>query len=184
MVFRNRSGLAVRVVDEGCHTFGSADNACHYAIEAPAAVAGETSSIHGVFCDVGAESAGSTVIGARGGKTAVHENSCVLLATECFVAVGCEVVCLSLPVLRVRWRRQVDLATCFGVHPTQDELGLIVHGEVEISRIDLDGNVVWSRGGGDIFTGCFSVEGDRIVAYDFEGKRYVLSASTGRGLQQ
>ena len=65
--------------------------------------------------------------------------------------------CVELPALTTRWVRQVDEATCFGVHICPDCRSLVSRGEIQISRITLAGDTLWRGGGPDIFTGDLSV---------------------------
>jgi hypothetical protein len=48
------------------------------------------------------------------------------------------------------WKTQADQATCFEIFKFKDSY--VVHGEMEISRIDLNGNIMWQNSGADIFT--------------------------------
>jgi hypothetical protein len=47
---------------------------------------------------------------------------------------------------------------------------IIVHGELEVVRLALDGTIQWSAGARDIFTGPFVLVSDRISATDFKGR--------------
>ena len=87
----------------------------------------------------------------------------------------CTLFCLSIPTLELLWRCQGDEATCFEVFSYKDSY--IVHGEVQISRIDRDGNIKWQRSGADIFTtpeglDTFIINHDYILATDWEYRRY------------
>jgi len=76
----------------------------------------------------------------------VHEHSLALVANLCFLAVGPFIVSLDLPLLTQRWVRQVDSATCFGIHVVPDERSLMSHGEMVLSRLtdtELDSGDLW-----------------------------------------
>lgn len=55
----------------------------------------------------------------------------------------------------------------------------LVHGEIETSRIDNNGNIVWQFGGSDIFVSfdeeySFRLFSDHIQLIDFYNKKYKL----------
>jgi hypothetical protein len=91
---------------------------------------------------------------------------------RCFVAVGDHVLCLSIPDFGLIWRAKADYATVFGIYFLPDENGLVVHGELGISRLTTDGEVVWSRHGADIFSGEFVLSTTHVEVEDFYGRRY------------
>ena len=59
---------------------------------------------------------------------------------------------------------------------------LISHGELEIARVSLDGDIVWSESGKDIFSEGFRLVGDFVEAVDFNHKVYRFNIATGRPL--
>lgn len=118
-----------------------------------------------------------------GGSSGVHEHSMAILADTCFCAVGPYVVALALPGLDLRWSRQADESTCFGVFVLPGDAGLVSHGEQLISRLTLSGELVWQAGGADIFSGAFSIAPTSVVAEDFAGRRYSFDLTTGRNLE-
>ena len=140
----------------------------------------QATSRHGVVCEERGQEMASLVVAAGGGASGVHEESLAVLAEVCFLAVGPFVVCLELPQLTLRWSREVDSATCFGVHLTPDQRSLVSHGEMEISRLTLDGEIRWQAGGRDIFTGAFDVDANVVRAEDFDGHAYTFDLETGK----
>ena len=69
------------------------------------------------------------------------------------------------------------MATAFEIRPIDD--GYIVHGELEISRIDNFGNIVWQQGGADILvnpdgTDNFELTPERIQVTDWNDKTYIF----------
>jgi hypothetical protein len=103
----------------------------------------------------------------------VHAASVLVLAEHVFVAVGDSCVALRLSDGAVAWANAVDLATCFGLHATRDGSGIVVHGELTISRWTPAGERLWEEHGRDVFTS-LRVEDDGIHAVDFEGASYVF----------
>jgi len=88
------------------------------------------------------------------------------------LAIGDHIVAFDLPSLSVLWAKALDAFTCFGVLFVPSAACIIVHGELKISCVSLDGEVVWSAGGRDIFSGPLLIEGDQVLAEDFNGERY------------
>lgn len=107
--------------------------------------------------------------------TGVHGRSLVVVGDRVYVCVGNTVASLSLPDLTLEWFQQVDDYTAFQIFAIPD--GLIVHGELSISRITWEGSVVWQHHGSDIFvtpTGenDFTIQGDTIHAQSWDGRKY------------
>jgi hypothetical protein len=117
---------------------------------------------------------------AGGGASRVHEHSAVLIDDHCYVGVGDTLCALSIPHLRLEWHRKVDWATCFGVYFSPKHNCLLSHGELEISRIELDGRIVWQTGGRDIFSEGFRHDDDMIEVTDFYRTTYRISIATGK----
>ena len=86
---------------------------------------------------------------------------------------------LSLPRLALEWATKVDTATCFGVYYSAEHDCLLSHGEIEIARVSLCGDIVWSGSGRDIFSEGFRVGGKWVEATDFGGYIYRFDIATG-----
>ncbi len=117
----------------------------------------------------------SAVIGSIGGGTSIYESSIVIEDDQVVICCADTIFCLSIPNLEIRWRCQGDGATCFEIFKHNDSY--IVHGELEISRIDKNGNIMWKRSGADIFMtpeglNTFSITDDYILATDWGYRKY------------
>jgi len=172
--------LVIEVVNETGYSFGSRDNTRHYRREQVLGDRHLLSSRHGVLVKRNGETLASAIFGAIGGASGVHERSLVLQPDLCFLAIGPFIACLELPSLVTRWVREVDHATCFGIHITSDRRSLISHGELEIARLTLAGDLLWQAGGRDIFTGDLSVDTAAVRAEDFNGDSYIFDLESGR----
>lgn len=140
---------------------------------------GHSSSAHGVIVSCDDRLIASAVVLAGGGASTIHEHSALVQsASHLLLAVGSHVARLALPNLDLVWATQSDSATCFGVHPIAHTTDFISHGELEISRLDRDGKIIWQNGGRDIFTGSLHV-GNKVEVYDFDDRRYVFDLATG-----
>jgi hypothetical protein len=174
------AGFELEIRDEPAYSPGSADKPRTYAHEYLLCSESVITSRHGIVCRRGEVVGGSAVLLAGGGGSGVHEHSIAVLDNRAYVAVGDYVVCLELPALTLVWNTKADSATVFGVHLSRANDGILVHGELDITRLTLDGKTVWSVSGADIFTGDFSVDDERVRAHDFEGRAYVFDVRTGR----
>jgi hypothetical protein len=125
----------------------------------------------------------SCVLLGDGGATTVHSNSAVIVGDRCFVAIGYTLCALAVPSLQLSWAKTIDTATCFGVYHCPEHDCLISHGEMEIVRVSLAGDVVWTTVGHDIFTGDFRLAGKIVEATDFNNHVYHVDIETGRILR-
>jgi hypothetical protein len=118
----------------------------------------------------------SAIIASSGGGTGIHKNSVLYEDERVLVCCSDSIFCLSIPDLELLWRTKADSATCFGIFRYQDSY--IIHGELEISRLDRDGKIIWQKGGADIFTTIsgagpdFELKDDYIQVKDFQNKVY------------
>jgi hypothetical protein len=140
---------------------------------------GRPSSRHGLVLRDGGVVRQSCLVLAGGGPTTVHEHSMAIVGAACFVAVGDTLCSLALPTLDLLWRRQVDCATCFGVYYLAKHDCLISHGELEIVRLALSGEVAWTAAGTDIFTEGIEIRDDHVAAVDFNRSVYRFDLATG-----
>jgi len=117
----------------------------------------------------------SAIIGSQGGETGIHERSVIYEDNRIVVRCSNTVFCLLIPDLKLLWKVQADPVTCFEIYKYKDDY--IIHGELEISRIDKDGKILWQRSGSDIF---LTLNGDQdfeltekfIIAKDFKNRVY------------
>ena len=120
----------------------------------------------------------SIVLTAEGSVSSLWEKSTLLDSDRLLVACGNEVFCILLPTLELLWHTQVDMATCFEIVPYQDDY--ITHGEVEISRLNKQGEILWQFSGKDIFvspterTPSFTLTLKGIELIDFNYESYLI----------
>jgi hypothetical protein len=117
----------------------------------------------------------SAIIGSIGGGTGIHKTSVIYEGTRVLICCSDSIFCVSIPELTLLWRTQADQATCFEIYEYQDSY--IVHGELEISRLDKNGKIIWQQSGADIFTTIdgrqdFELTDKYIIATDFENRVY------------
>jgi len=170
--------LLIEIVNEPTFTLGSADNVFQYSkyYYSADATAYQTSK-HGIkIYDEGQLINDCIVIGS-GGSTGIFENSSIVDRDEILVCCCDTVFCLTISNLELKWRTRADEATCFTIHKLDDDY--IVYGELQISRLDRNGNIIWSFGGADIFVSLddenpFKLETDHIALRDYSKNEYKI----------
>ena len=170
----------LELINEPTFTPGSADNARSYTHELVFAEPGVSTSRHGIVCRVSNRELGSAIILTGGGASGVHASSMIARRRRCYVAVGDHVVCMQIPDFELLWKTKADNATVFGVYFSPDGDGIVVHGELEISMLTVDGERLWSRSGADIFSGEFTVTETHAEVEDWEKRRYRFRLMDGK----
>lgn len=117
----------------------------------------------------------SAVIGSISGGTAIHDTSTIIENDRLLVCCSDTIFCLSIPDLTLLWRTQADQSTCFEIYKYKDSY--IIHGELEISKLDKNGKILWQQSGADIFTTLegkddFLINDNYILATDWENRKY------------
>lgn len=168
----------IRLRHERCYTLGSADNPRRYGREYRLSD-GLFTSYHAVECEEGGRTY-SSIIAGSGGATTIHEHSAIVRDGSLFLAVADSVCRLAIPNLEMIWHKRLDEATCFGIYWSERHRCLIVHGELGISRVSLDGEVAWRASGKDIFSEVLRLSDEHIVVEDSNHERYQIDLVTGR----
>jgi len=152
--------LALTLFDDPAYTAASADNVQQYEREYCFDEQYRPVSKYGLICREPNGATHSCILLAGGGASRVHERSAVVVNSSCFVGVGDMLCSLSLPTLELTWALKVDTATCFGVYYFPQGDCLLSHGELEVTRVSLGGDITWSASGMDIFSEGFQIVGD------------------------
>jgi hypothetical protein len=171
--------MLVEIKSDDTYTKDSSDNVFHYDFIYcdNESSDNEPSSKIGVILKKDDKIVLSAILCGVGGATGVHDNSVLIDNDKLLVCVANKVFCLSLPDLHLIWITNPDWASCFQIFKTQH--GIIVHGEAEISSIDLFGKILWSFSGADIFVTPESgneieLTKDYINLVDWNGKKYQI----------
>jgi len=129
-----------------------------------------------------AEVLNSVLIGSFGGATGIYTNSLIVEPHRLVICCADSVFCLAIPTLLLQWKTKADVTTCFEIFKYKSDY--IVHGEMEISRLSADGDLIWQQSGADIFVSAKSNKnnfvvtnnyilatdwGNRIYKFDFDG---------------
>jgi len=111
------------------------------------------------------------LIGADGGTSGIHTNSTTFSQGGLIIYCSYTVFKLSLPYLNLNWKTIADAENCFAIYKLDKDF--VVHGELEISRLDNEGKIGWKQPGKDIWTTAeglddFTMHDDYILATDWE----------------
>lgn len=170
--------LTIEVIDEPTYTFGSSDNIFNYSkhyfgdggTEYP-------TSKHGIRIYNDDQIIESCIIIGSGGATGIHQNSSLIDKDQLLLCCCNTIFCLTLEDLDLKWKVQADQATCFQIFQQQDDY--IIHGELQVTKLDREGNQKWEFGGADIFVSIdneqeFKLEPDGILLTDFAKTKYKI----------
>jgi len=165
----------IDIYDDQTFTEGSADNVNVYDFVYFDKSDYQFPSVYGIKVFQGDTLVKSAVIGSNGGGTAIHDTSTIIENDRLLVCCSNTIFCLSIPDLTLLWRTQADQATCFEIYKYKDSY--IIHGELEITRLDKDGKILWQQSGADIFTtldgkDSFAVTDNYILATDWGNRKY------------
>ena len=170
--------LTIEVFDEPTYKYGSADNNFNYSKHYFGAK-GENypTSKHGIKMFRDDFIVNSCIIIASGGATGVYQNSSLVDNDQLVICCCNTVFCLTLPDLDLKWKTCADQATCFQIFKQQDDY--IVHGELQVTKLDKNGQIKWEFGGADIFVSIdneeeFRLDNDGILLTDFAKTKYKI----------
>jgi hypothetical protein len=170
--------FTIEVLDEPTYKYGSADNNFNYSKHHFGNGAKEyPTSRHGVKLFRNNELIDSCIVIGSGGATGIHQNSSFVDNSRLVICCCDTVFSLTLPDLELKWKTQADQAICFQIFKQQDDY--IIHGELQVTKLDKDGNKKWEFGGTDIFVSLdneeeFKIESDGILITDFAKTKYKI----------
>lgn len=178
----NFQNYTVDIIADSNYTLNSTDNIDFYDLEyfdEPTNTdrVYPTSKI-GVRITRGTEKLASAIICEFGVHTTIHDKTFVFTNDSILICCSDKIYSLSLPGLQLNWKKRFDPATCFAIHNFKGDF--IIHGELQITRIDKDGNERWNFGARDIFVtpdgkNAFEIQSDKIKLVDWEGYEYLLN---------
>jgi hypothetical protein len=136
------------------------------------------SSNHGIKIYKDSEIYKTAIVCAVAGATTIHDKSAVFENNEIYICCADKVFSLFLPDLTLNWVTKVDQFTCFGIYKADS--GLFTHGELQVSRLDKKGNIIWENSLRDAILNigkdndCFILHDNFIELMDFNSSKYEL----------
>lgn len=154
---------------------GSTDNVNKYDFEYLEEVDKYNSTFVGIKIYENEELIKSAIIGSEGGNTGINQNSKIIEENRVLICCADKIFCLSIPELKLLWKTKADEISCFEIF--KKENFYIIHGELEISKLNSEGKILWQKGGADIFTTIsgtndFELTEKYIIATDWENRHY------------
>jgi len=125
----------------------------------------------------GQEEVASAILCDTGVFSGLSESSLIIEESVLYICSGNKLYYLNIPDLTLKWTGQVDHITNFSVQKLEDDL--LVHGELEITRITKLGEIKWRFGGHDIWVNNngfpeITVLHDRIKLVDYQSNFYAI----------
>ena len=134
-----------------------------------------SSTVFGIKVYINEKLLKSAVIGADYGASAIGKNSIIFETDRILICCSDKIFCLSIPDLELLWQTKADEITCFEIFKYKNSY--IVHGELEISKLDNKGQIIWRKSGADIFVtptikNQLQLTENYILASDWDNKVY------------
>lgn len=106
-----------------------------------------------------------------------NSQSVKLLDNELIISLGFTFASFDLNMMRLNWKIRPDMSEIFEFYDLEDDF--LLRGELQIHRIDRNGNIKWSYGGRDIWVNPdgkeeVTIHKDKIELIDFESNRYLI----------
>ena len=168
----------IEILDEPTYKHNSTDNNFNYTnIYFGENAEDYPTSKHGIKIYENEILISNCIIIGSGGATTIHDNSFIIDGENLIICCSDSVFSIQLIDLKLNWFNKFDTATCFQIFQIQKEY--IIHGELEITMIDKNGNMKWNFGGEDIFVSIdnvkeFKITENAILLTDFANTHYKL----------
>jgi hypothetical protein len=165
----------IKFYDEADYSFGSSDNIKKYDQIFISGYNTILTSQIGIELFEDEKLKSSCLIGSEGGGTGITENSILISYGGLVICCSNTIFKLTIPDLNLEWKTISDNSTCFGIHCLDSNY--VVHGELEITKLDKEGRIIWQKSGRDIWTTAegiddFAVYENYILATDWDYYRY------------
>lgn len=171
----------IDIIDDSNYILNSSDNIVSYdkeyfdrMIDTDRII---STSKQGIRIDRNGEDIASAIICEIGGATIIHDKSALVADDSLLICCCDKVYSLSIPKLEIKWKKRFDPATCFAIYPFKEDF--IIHGELQVTRIDMNGHEKWNFGARDILVTpdgqeSFKLIDDKIKLRDWGGYEYIL----------
>jgi len=172
----NYKNMAIELLDDPAFTVGADNKDAYASYYYTNECQNAKGSFHGIRLFKDDLELNSCLLTGSGGTT-IHPTSAIVDENSLLVCCGDSVFSLDLPSLELKWQAHADPVACFQIYKIEEEY--LVHGEVEITRLNRYGDVIWAFSGRDIFVSSdnepsFLLKKDRILLVDWEKNKYEL----------
>lgn len=178
MILLQFKNLTIEIFDDSTYSYGSTDNKFNY-LKHYFGDGGEEYPVskHAVKIFDNDKEINSCIVIGSAGATGIHKNSALIDNDKLIICCRDTIFCLTLAELNLHWQTKMDNATSFQVFKLENDY--LVHGELEISRVDNERKIKWQFGGADIFVTIegqeeFEFNTDHLMLTDFCNTKYKI----------
>ena len=139
----------IELIDESNYSSRSVDNNFNYHQQYDNEPGYIPSTQIGIKLYEGDRLISNALIKSSGGATKIHKTSQVLNNESITICCSNSIFNLSIPKLSLLWKTIADDVTCFQIFKYQEDY--IIHGELNITRLSKNGEILWQNSGADIF---------------------------------
>lgn len=112
-----------------------------------------------------------TILILNTGDFTLFDSRNILQIKDCVYFCSGKYVCKwNITLRELQWRVELDQSVCFTLESIENDKNIIVSGELILTKIDLDGHILWHYSGSDILV---TVKG-QVGAEILEDKIHVL----------
>ena len=106
-----------------------------------------------------------------------------LLSDKLIIALYQDLVCFKIPELTIEWHLELDEMPIYEFLDIEDDI--LLRGELQIFRINMNGEIIWSTYGEDIWVNIegkpeMQIVNDHLILTDFNGQEYRFKVSETR----
>lgn len=165
----------LELVDESNYLANSTDNSFQYVQHYKNEQVYRPTTQIGVKLYDGENIISNALISSTGGASGIHKTSQIVTNNSITICCAESVFNLSIPKLKLQWISKADDATCFQIFRYKEDF--IIHGELNITRLASNGEIMWQNSGADIFTtekgeDNFRIENGIIQVSDWNNQLY------------
>lgn len=165
----------IELIDESNYSVGSSDNLFNYEQQYTNEEGSKFTTQFGIRLFHENQLHKSAIISSTGGASIIHETSQIVKSNSITICCAESVFNLSIPDLKLNWLTKADWATCFQIFKYEKDY--IIHGELSITRLRSNGEIMWQNSGADIFTTekgekNFELKNETITVKDWNNKIY------------
>lgn len=165
----------IELIDKSNYSSNLTDNLFQYQQQYANEQENQPSTQIGIQLYDGENILSNAIIKSTGGGSGIHQTSQVLTIDRIIICCSDSVFSLLLPKLTLEWITKADDATCFQIFRYKEDF--IIHGELNITRLASNGEILWQNSGTDIFTtekgtDDFKISNQTIEVRDWSNKLY------------
>lgn len=124
----------------------------------------------------------SCLLVAEGVGARTSDTSFVLIGRRIHVAIGYFLAAIELVDWSLAWVVKLQTGACFGIHYSEEHDCIFAIGDMDLTRIALDGTICWSRVVAEALTASLCLSDKCVTVDDYDGISHRLDIRTGTTL--